>query len=106
MSASMAMRLLSDQSFVVSAWYLFFSALTFLVFARDKFSAQAKRWRTRESTLHLLALIGGWPGAWIAQQVLRHKAQKKSFRFVFWMTAIANSCALLSFMWVQQLLNS
>jgi uncharacterized membrane protein YsdA (DUF1294 family)/cold shock CspA family protein len=72
--------------------YLAVSAFTFLVYAKDKRAARRDRWRTQESTLHTLALIGGWPGALIAQQVLRHKSRKNSFQFVFWTTVVFN-CA-------------
>ncbi|MEY8214913.1 MAG: cold shock and DUF1294 domain-containing protein [Colwellia sp.] len=74
--------------------YLGVSIITFLAYAFDKSKAQRGEWRTQESTLHLLALIGGWPGAAIAQQVLRHKSKKKEFRLVFWFTVIINGAAL------------
>jgi len=74
--------------------YLGGSTLTFILYAYDKSKAKKGAWRTAESTLHLFALVGGWPGAAIAQQTLRHKSQKKEFRFVFWLTVIANFCAL------------
>ena len=45
--------------------------------------AQLGAWRTQESTLHMLALTGGWPGAALAQQIFRHKSSKKTFRRVF-----------------------
>jgi uncharacterized membrane protein YsdA (DUF1294 family) len=51
-------------------------------------------WRTAENRLHVLALLGGWPGALIAQQVLRHKSRKASFRFTFWVTVVLNCVAL------------
>jgi uncharacterized membrane protein YsdA (DUF1294 family)/cold shock CspA family protein len=73
------------------------SFLTFIIYAKDKSAAQNGRWRTSESTLHLLALVGGWPGASIAQQKLRHKSKKQSFRAVFWCTVLLNCCA---FMWI------
>lgn len=50
-------------------------------------------WRTKESTLHTLALIGGWPGALIAQQLLRHKSRKNAFQFMFWTTVVLNCVA-------------
>lgn len=75
--------------------YLSVSTLTFITYAFDKSKAQSGTWRTPESTLHLFALAGGWPGAAIAQQTLRHKSQKKEFRFVFWLTVIANCGALI-----------
>jgi uncharacterized membrane protein YsdA (DUF1294 family)/cold shock CspA family protein len=69
------------------------SALTFAVYARDKSAARQGRWRTSEKTLHLLALIGGWPGALLAQQWLRHKSSKTEFRVVFWGTVVLNLVA-------------
>jgi uncharacterized membrane protein YsdA (DUF1294 family)/cold shock CspA family protein len=72
--------------------YLATSAFTFLIYAKDKWSARTDRWRIKESTLHTLAFVGGWPGALIAQQVLRHKSWKNSFKFVFWATVVFN-CA-------------
>lgn len=70
--------------------YFGVSVITFAFYANDKSKAKQGVWRTPESTLHLLALVGGWPGAAIAQQTLRHKSQKKEFRFMFWLTVIAN----------------
>ena len=66
------------------------SLVTFIAYAIDKSAAQSGRWRTQENTLHLLALIGGWPGALIAQNRLRHKSRKGSFLLVFWATALLN----------------
>ena len=74
--------------------YFGISAITFLAYAFDKSKAQRGAWRTQESTLHLFGLIGGWPGAAIAQQVLRHKSQKKEFRSGFWFTVVVNIGAL------------
>ena len=70
--------------------YLGASGITFLVYALDKSAARRDRWRTRESTLHLLSLIGGWPGALAAQQLLRHKSAKPSFQAMFWLTVAVN----------------
>lgn len=70
--------------------YLLISLITFFVYAFDKTAAKKGAWRTQESTLHLLSLFGGWPGALIAQEKLRHKSKKQSFRFVFWMTVLLN----------------
>ncbi len=74
--------------------YLGLSALAFIVYALDKSAAQENRWRTSESTLHLLALFGGWPGALAAQRLLRHKSVKASFQIVFWVTVAINCAAL------------
>lgn len=66
------------------------SAITFIAYAIDKSSAQKGRWRTRESTLHMLSLLGGWPGALIAQQTLRHKTRKAGFQWTFKFTVLLN----------------
>ncbi|MGB9493266.1 MAG: cold shock and DUF1294 domain-containing protein [Azonexus sp.] len=74
----------------VAGLYLGASVVCFFVYAVDKSAATADRWRISEDTLLGLGLIGGWPGAIVAQQVLRHKSNKASFRTRFWATVIAN----------------
>lgn len=81
--------------FEVFGLYLAASIITFGVYAWDKSAARVGVSRTPENTLHLLALVGGWPGALIAQQTLRHKTRKESFRAVFWMTVVTN-CVVLA----------
>ncbi|NYZ63636.1 DUF1294 domain-containing protein [Luteimonas deserti] len=54
--------------------------LTFVAYAVDKQAAQRGRRRTPEIHLHLLELLGGWPAAGCAQQLLRHKRSKASYR--------------------------
>ena len=66
------------------------SLITYIVYAMDKSAAREKRWRTSENTLHVLFLIGGWPGALIAQEKLRHKSKKQSFRMIFWFMIFIN----------------
>jgi uncharacterized membrane protein YsdA (DUF1294 family) len=70
--------------------YLAASSITFIAYAWDKSAAKNSRWRTQESTLHLLSLVGGWPGALVAQKTLRHKSRKQSFQFTFWVTVAIN----------------
>lgn len=70
--------------------YLIVSVVTYLVYYFDKRAASAGARRTPESTLHLFALLGGWPGAMLAQQLLRHKSVKPEFRSVFWATVVLN----------------
>ena len=57
-------------------------------------AAEKDQWRTPEGTLHLLGLIGGWPGAWLAQKAFRHKSRKREFQSVFWVTVVLNCVAL------------
>jgi uncharacterized membrane protein YsdA (DUF1294 family)/cold shock CspA family protein len=74
--------------------YLVASLVAFVFYAWDKSAAEQGHWRTKESTLHLIALAGGWPGALLAQKVLRHKSRKQSFQVVFWVTVVLNCAAL------------
>jgi uncharacterized membrane protein YsdA (DUF1294 family)/cold shock CspA family protein len=80
---------------LILALYIFGSLFTFIMYAADKSAARKGNWRTKESTLHLLSLAGGWPGALIAQQELRHKSKKQSFRSVFWVTVLINCGAFI-----------
>jgi uncharacterized membrane protein YsdA (DUF1294 family)/cold shock CspA family protein len=82
---------------LVLVLYMVASLLTFIMYAVDKSAARKGAWRTQESTLHLLSLAGGWPGALVAQQKLRHKSKKQSFRSVFWLTVLLN-CGV--FVWL------
>jgi uncharacterized membrane protein YsdA (DUF1294 family)/cold shock CspA family protein len=79
----------------VLALYAGASVLAYFAYARDKSAARENRWRTEENTLHVLALAGGWPGALLAQRVLRHKSKKKSFQLMFWITVVTNCGGLL-----------
>ena len=74
----------------LAGWYGFASLVAWLAYRSDKVAAQAGRRRTPEASLHLVALLGGWPGALIAQQVFRHKTVKRPFQLVFWGTVVAN----------------
>jgi uncharacterized membrane protein YsdA (DUF1294 family) len=79
----------------VHGLYLGLSVVTFVVYAVDKRAAGRGAHRISENTLHLLALAGGWPGAIVAQQSLRHKTAKRSFRGVFWLTVAGNVAAFV-----------
>jgi uncharacterized membrane protein YsdA (DUF1294 family) len=85
-AASVAGRL----PLAIAATYAVASAVAFLVYAFDKSAARQGKWRTRESSLHLLGLAGGWPGALLAQRMLHHKSRKKSFQVTFWGTVAVN----------------
>ena len=80
---------------IVGIAYALLSLVTFGAYAWDKSSARIGAWRTAEGTLHLLGLAGGWPGALIAQQTLRHKSRKFSFVSVLWATVLINGGVFL-----------
>ncbi|MFI8750767.1 DUF1294 domain-containing protein [Vreelandella lionensis] len=85
------------------AWYVAVSVITYATYAWDKRAAIKKRQRVSEKTLHWLALVGGWPGAWCAQQQLRHKTQKTAFRRVYWVTVLLNLVVLIGLIAVMPL---
>ena len=67
---------------------LVMSFATFFAYGSDKGRAATGSRRIPERTLHLMAFLGGWPGAFLGQRQFRHKTQKMSFRIVFWMTVV------------------
>ena len=70
--------------------YAIASVITFIAYAIDKRAARRNAWRVDEGTLLVLGLLGGWPGALLAQETLRHKTLKKQFRAAFWGTVVIN----------------
>lgn len=77
------------------AVYLVVSVVAYIAYAIDKSAAERGGQRTPENSLHALALAGGWPGALLAQQFLRHKSTKEAFRRIFWGTAALNVAAFV-----------
>jgi uncharacterized membrane protein YsdA (DUF1294 family) len=59
--------------------------LTLVIYWEDKRRARAGGWRVPENTMHLLELIGGWPAAYLAQGLFRHKRGKFSYQLTFWL---------------------
>ncbi|WP_231908846.1 DUF1294 domain-containing protein [Marinomonas sp. TW1] len=80
---------------LMCAWYAFFSLLAILAYGFDKYAAIRGQWRVRESTLHLLSLLGGWIGALMAQRLFRHKRSKQRFMLVFWGSVFVNLLGLV-----------
>ncbi|WP_347978800.1 DUF1294 domain-containing protein [Microbacterium sp. ProA8] len=70
------------------------SLVTFAAYGIDKSAARRGATRISEQTLLLLGLVGGWPGALVAQQLFRHKTRKRSFRRAFWGTVGVNVLVL------------
>jgi uncharacterized membrane protein YsdA (DUF1294 family)/cold shock CspA family protein len=75
--------------------YLAMSLVCATAYWADKTAAQNGQWRIPESTLLMFGMFGGWPGAIVAQQTLRHKTAKTSFRVAFWLTVVLNVGAFL-----------
>lgn len=70
--------------------YFGMSLLSIWQYSRDKHNAQNSAWRISEKQLHTVELLGGWPGALLAQQLLRHKTKKASYQGVFWLIVLVH----------------
>jgi uncharacterized membrane protein YsdA (DUF1294 family) len=70
---------------IIAGVYGLMSLFTFVAYVLDKRAARLGRPRTPEATLHVLELLGGWPGAFLAQRLIRHKNAKVGYQVVFWL---------------------
>jgi uncharacterized membrane protein YsdA (DUF1294 family) len=77
--------------------YLVSSTLAFYLYKRDRVMGISHQRRISENTLHCWSLLGGWPGAALAQKLLHHQSRKRSFQVVYWFTVVLNS---LGFFWL------
>lgn len=71
--------------------YLLASLAAVSLYYIDKTAARRGTRRIRESTLHLVALAGGWPGALLARRGFRHKTRKQPFGMILWGCAAVNT---------------
>lgn len=67
------------------AWLIAVNVLTLVVYGFDKSRAKGPSLRIPERTLHVLALLGGTPAAFVGQRLFHHKSSKSSFQRVFWL---------------------
>lgn len=88
--AYLLMTIIKGTSPYLALGYVVMSLACGTAYWVDKSAAQTGQWRVSEGTLLTLGLFGGWPGAIVAQQTLRHKTSKQSFRLAFWATVIFN----------------
>jgi uncharacterized membrane protein YsdA (DUF1294 family)/cold shock CspA family protein len=75
---------------IVLEIYTIASIIAFATYYIDKNAAAKGEWRKSEYTLHMMALLCGWPGAYAAQRITRHKTVKESFQRVFVTTVALN----------------
>ena len=54
---------------------------TFLLYGIDKYKAKKAKWRIPETTLLLLAVLGGSIGAWVGMLIWHHKTMHKKFKY-------------------------
>ena len=89
----------SGVSWLPAAIYGLMSVVAFALYGYDKKQARHSGQRTPEKLLHATELLGGWPGALLAQQVFRHKTRKFSYQLVFWLIVL-----LHELFWIDRLL--
>lgn len=75
---------LPSAPWIVAAWLLMASRMSWLQYSFDKERAEAGMNRIKELTLLMGDLVGGWPGGFIAQRKLRHKTRKWSYQLRYW----------------------
>ena len=64
------------------AYYLLaINAVAFIVYGIDKYKSKKAKWRIPETTLLLLAAIGGSIGAWAGMRLWHHKTMHKKFKY-------------------------
>jgi uncharacterized membrane protein YsdA (DUF1294 family)/cold shock CspA family protein len=80
------------------ALYVLSSIAAYFLFLDDKRRAFKKKRRTPEAALHLVELLGGWPGSFIAQQRFRHKTRKLSYQGMCWLIVLMHQ-----FIWAEYL---
>ncbi|MGA3683269.1 DUF1294 domain-containing protein [Pseudomonas graminis] len=89
----------SGVSWLPAAIYALMSVVALALYGYDKKQARHSGQRTPEKLLHGIELLGGWPGALLAQQVFRHKTRKFSYQLVFWLIVL-----LHELFWMDRLL--
>jgi len=79
----------------VAALIVIINVTAFVLFMLDKALAQESARRIPESTLLLVALIGGSIGAIAGQQYWRHKTRKEPFRIMLFTIPVIQSSLLV-----------
>ena len=62
-------------------YFLAVNIIAFIVYGIDELKARKNLWRIPETTLLLLAVIGGSVGAWLGMRVWHHKTMHLKFKY-------------------------
>ena len=89
---------------ILFATYVLMSVLCYYYYFLDKGYAQTGQRRIPENRLHTFELFGGWPGALLAQRILRHKNRKQSYQFVFWLIVSLHGAVWMDYLALNHLL--
>ena len=66
---------------ILICYLVMINVVAFITYGIDKLKARRNKWRIPESTLLLLAMIGGSAGAWLGLKVWHHKTLHKKFKY-------------------------
>lgn len=90
---------------IILGIYAVASVVAFVAYGLDKLLAvqsgrqNARRpFRLAEQTLHFIELMGGWPGAYVAQRAFKHKWRKREYMRVYWCIVALHAAAWIG--WV------
>lgn len=78
--------------------YVFLSILTIILYGFDKRHAIQGQWRIPEMYIHVLEIMGGWPGSLIAQIDFSHKIRKSPYRRRLWLIIGLHGIAWAAFL--------
>lgn len=73
----------------IGLWIGALSLATVGLYGWDKAQSKGDGARVPEVVLHLVAVLGGTPGALLAMRMFRHKISKQRFQAIFWIIVAA-----------------
>lgn len=86
--------------FSIVVWTGLASLIAGLMYLWDKRAAVGGRRRIPEAMLLIVSASGGWPGALLVGQRIRHKTQKLSYRVALGLCVLVNIAAVLGLLTV------
>ena len=66
---------------IILGYLLAVNITSFFLYGIDKYKAKKGKWRISETTLLLMAVIGGSIGAWVGMRIWHHKTMHKKFKY-------------------------
>lgn len=72
---------MSDLTKISFIYLVAINVVTFFIYGIDKWKAKRSKWRITETSLLLLALLGGSIGAWLGMKAWHHKTLHKKFKY-------------------------
>jgi len=99
---------MTEQNPIVLGWLFFAVASTMSIMSvlswtatwHDKRRAERGGQRVAERTMHVLELLGGWPGSFLARRRFRHKTRKTSFRVLSWLCTVTHVAVVAGIAWL------